>query len=102
MTSSFSAVRIPEGQADNTIGPLNDIADHKTLLVCQMPALINKGATDNHNDNDDEATIPRCLGEYFSLLLIFMVTTLVLIVTLCILIVIAIFWSTARAQPCPK
>ena len=100
MTSSFSAVRSPEGQADNTIGPLNDIADHKTLLVCQMPALINKGAADNHYD--DEATIPRCLGEYFSLLLIFMVTTLVLIVTLCILIVIAIFWSTARAQPCPK
>ena len=100
MTSSSSAVRSPEGQADNTVGPLNDIADHKTLLVCQMPALINKGAADNHND--DEATIPRCLGEYFSLLLIFMVTTLVLIVTLCILIVIAIFWSTARAQPCPK
>ena len=99
MTSSFSAVKSLEGQADNTIGPLNDIADHKTLLVCQMPALIHKGATDNYND---DATIPRCLGEYFSLLLIFMVTTLVLIVTLCILIVIAIFWCTARAQSCPK
>ena len=60
-----------------------------------MPALNNKKEQDNN-----DVIVPRCLGKHFSLILIFMVTTLVLIVTLCILIVIAILWFPGKAQSC--
>ena len=72
-------------------GALNDIADYQTWLVCQIPASIK---------NYDDSIVPKCLGKYFSLLLIFMLSTFVLSVTICILIVIAILWF--NAQPCPN
>ena len=88
-TSSL-AVKSPSG-GDHISGGLNEMADYKTWLVCQMPASINKY---------DDSVVPGCLGKYFSLLLIFMFSTLVLSVTICILIVIAILWF--NAQSCPK
>ena len=90
--SSYSVKR-RSGQPDNTIGPLNDIFDQKQLLVCQMPASNNKKEQDN-----DDVIVPRWLEKHLSLILLFMVTTLVLIMTLCILIVIAISWFTTKAQ----
>ena len=69
------------------------MADHKVLLVCQLPASINQSA------NNEDETIPRCFGEYLTLLLIFLVATLVLAISLCFFVVISILWLNAEFCP---